>query len=195
MYLRRTESLREAFGAPPSQYRIGSDESLASSAANAREKVMTHTPVSCSMLSALPLPPVSGHWLSGASIFVDPGNCSLLNSLNHNPLYKNRHYSYATYGELDSFTYTKRLRSLRGEVFSVGYASNSGSWKGAYNPSGSFAANDPWTVPIVEFVREAALMGGFAVNMTRPPDWLRPKSWEFFGTSNFGYCVYTVSLG
>mmetsp|Transcript_35900 Transcript_35900/g.77969 ORF Transcript_35900/g.77969 Transcript_35900/m.77969 type:complete len:738 (-) Transcript_35900:113-2326(-) len=125
--------------------------------------------------------------------FVDPENCSRLS--NPSTLFKGRYYSYATCGELDSFTYTERLRSLKGRTFQVGYNSNSGGWKGAHNPSGSFAVNKQWTGPAVDFIHEAALEAGFTVNMTQPPEWLREKSKEFFGNSNFDFCVYATSLG
>jgi len=146
----------------------------------------------CTLIVPLP-PECNKSFCKRSWCFVDPDNCSRL----HNPgsLFKDRHYSYATCGELDQFTYTERLKSLKDRTFQVGYGSNSGGWKGAYNPAGSFAANRQWTGPAVDFVRRAALEGGFYINMTRPPDWLRNNSMEFFGNSNFDLCVYAVSLG
>ena len=142
----------------------------------------------------VPLPPdCDKSFCKRSWCFVDPAKCSRL----HNPstLFKGRHYSYATCGELDSFTYTERLRSLKGQTFQVGYNSNSGGWKGAFNPAGSFAVNEQWTGPSVDFIHAAALEGGFTINMTQPPEWLREKSQEFFGNSNFDFCVYATSLG
>jgi len=146
----------------------------------------------CTLIVPLP-PECDKSYCKRSWCFVDPDDCSRL----HNPstIFKNRHYSYATCGELDSFTHTERLRHLRDRTFQVGYGSNSGGWKGAYNPAGSFAINDQWTGPTVDFIRSAALEGGFYINMTQPPEWLRNNSQEFFGNSNFDFCVYAVSLG
>ncbi|KAL7540678.1 hypothetical protein ACHAWF_006757 [Thalassiosira exigua] len=146
--------------------------------------------------SLVPLPPdCDKSYCRRSWCFVDPDNCSLLN--NPSELFDGgkHHYSYATCGELDLFTHTERLKSLKGKTFRVAYARNSGGWKGAYNPAGSFAVNEQWTGPIVDFVREAALEAGFVVKMTEPPPWLRPKSREFFGNGTFDSCVYAVSLG
>jgi hypothetical protein len=109
--------------------------------------------------------------------------------------FADRYYSYAACGELDRFTYTERLRSLKGKTFKVGFTSNSGGWKGGFNPMGSFAVNELWHGPAVDFVREAALVGGFNINITAPPEWLRPNSEEFFGDSSFDLCVFATSLG
>jgi hypothetical protein len=47
--------------------------------------------------------------------------------------------------------------------------------------------NEMWQGPIVEFVKETALVGGFTINMTTPPAWIAPMSLEFFGSSSFDY--------
>eukprot|EP00581_Thalassiosira_minuscula_P013316 CAMPEP_0183713660 /NCGR_PEP_ID=MMETSP0737-20130205/8441_1 /TAXON_ID=385413 /ORGANISM="Thalassiosira miniscula, Strain CCMP1093" /LENGTH=692 /DNA_ID=CAMNT_0025942479 /DNA_START=189 /DNA_END=2264 /DNA_ORIENTATION=+ len=144
----------------------------------------------------VPLPPACDKsYCKRSWCFVDPQNCSKTHSPSKSQPFKGRHYSYATCGELDLFTYTERLQSLKDKTFQVGYSSNSGGWKGAYNPSGSFAVNNQWTGPAVEFINEVALMGKFNINMTQPPEWLRNNSKEFFGDSKFDFCVYAVSLG
>jgi len=144
----------------------------------------------------VPLPPACDKsYCKRSWCFVDPQNCSKTHSPSKSQPFKGRHYSYATCGELDLFTYTERLQSLKDKTFQVGYNSNTGGWKGAYNPSGSFAVNNQWTGPAVDFIREVALAGKFYINMTQPPEWLRNNSKEFFGNSNFDFCVYAVSLG
>jgi hypothetical protein len=143
--------------------------------------------------SIVPLPPdCDKSYCTRSWCYVDE-SCPLLSS--PSSLFKGRYFSYAACGELDRFTYTDRLRSLRGQTFKVGFTSNSGGWKGGFNPSGSFAINEMWHGPIVEFVRESALIGGFTINMTAPPAWIKPMSQEFFGTSSFDYCVFATALG
>ena len=145
--------------------------------------------------SIVPLPPdCDKSYCSRSWCFVDGVTCPLMNT--PSSIFKGRYYSFATCGELDRFTYTDRLRSLKGKTFKVGYTSNSGGWKGAFNPSGSFAIDSKWNGPIVEFIRQAALIGGFTINMTTPPAWIQPMSEEFFGgNSNFDSCVYATALG
>ena len=144
--------------------------------------------------SMVPLPPdCDKSYCQRSFCWVDPNNCA--RKSNPSTLFPGRYYSYATCGELDSFTYTERLKSLKGKTFQVGYVHNTGGWKGAYNPSGSFAMNEQWTGPSVDFFREAALEGGFQINMTQPPDFLKNHSRAFFGSSNFDLCVYATSLG
>jgi len=144
--------------------------------------------------STVPLPPdCDKSYCQRSFCWVDPNNCA--RKSNPSGLFPGRHYSYATCGQLDSFTHTERLKSLKGKTFQVGYVSNTGGWKGAYNPSGSFAINEQWTGPSVDFFREAALEGQFQINMTQPPDFLLNHSRQFFGSSKFDLCVYATSLG
>ena len=122
--------------------------------------------------SVVPLPPdCDMSYCKRSWCFVDK-DCALTNK--PSTVYSGRHYSYATCGELDRFTYTERLKSLDGKHFKVGFTSNSGGWKGSYNPMGSFSVNELWNGPTIEFIKEAALVGGFTINMTSPPEWLRP---------------------
>uniref|UniRef100_A0A7S4NEA8 Ionotropic glutamate receptor C-terminal domain-containing protein n=1 Tax=Odontella aurita TaxID=265563 RepID=A0A7S4NEA8_9STRA len=126
--------------------------------------------------------------------YVDPAKCSLM----HKPsvIFGGRYFSYAACGFMDSFTYTKRLSSLRGKTFNVAFNSNTGGWTGAYHPTGQhFAVDQRWGGPIVNFVRQAALEGGFSMNVTSPPDFLRKESEKYFGKSSFDYCVYAAALG
>jgi len=132
-------------------------------------------------------------WCERSWCYIDPNKCSVDNTPSH--LYKNTSYSYATCGEVNRLKHTERIRSLKGKTFQVGYASNSGGWKGAYNYNGSFATNNLWRGPTVDFIRQAALVGGFRINITAPPEKLVNKSKNFFGNSEFDLCVYAVSLG
>jgi hypothetical protein len=48
---------------------------------------------------------------------------------------------------------------------------------------------------LANFVSDAALLGGFTVNITSPPKRLRLKSQEYFsGNSDFDLCVYATAL-
>jgi hypothetical protein len=145
----------------------------------------------CASTVPLPLDCDKSH-CTRAWCYVDEA-CPLMS--NPSAYFKGRYYSYATCGELDRFTQTERLQSLKGKTFKVGFTSNSGGWKGGFNPEGSFAINELWRGPIVDFVKEAALVGGFTINMTAPPAWIKPKSLEFFGGSSFDYCVFATALG
>mmetsp|Transcript_28086 Transcript_28086/g.39488 ORF Transcript_28086/g.39488 Transcript_28086/m.39488 type:complete len:746 (-) Transcript_28086:46-2283(-) len=132
-------------------------------------------------------------WCARAFCYVDPNKCQRLNRPSQ--YFKHRSYSYATCGFMNSFTSKDRLKTLEDRNFRVGFNSNSGGWKGAYNPEGSFAVNDQWTGPMVEFLQHAAQEGKFEVTITAPPEWLRNESKKFFGGSSFDYCVYATALG
>ena len=130
--------------------------------------------------------------------FVDPKNCALYHKASSVYPNNNIHYSYATCGHMDSFTFTERRKSLQGQTLQVALNSNTGGWMGAYHPEGSFATTSngaPWTGPMVEFLKDAATRGGFRLNITAPPMWLREESAKFFGDSSFDACVYATSLG
>lgn len=142
----------------------------------------------------IPLPPdCDKSFCQRSFCFVDPKNCSLY----HKPssVYPELHYSYATCGHMDSFTYMERRKSLQGRTLKVALNSNTGGWMGAYNPEGSFAMNQLWSGPMVEFIKDAARRGGFDLDITAPPEWLRAESQKFFGDSSFDFCVYATSLG
>uniref|UniRef100_A0A7S4RFW6 Ionotropic glutamate receptor C-terminal domain-containing protein n=1 Tax=Ditylum brightwellii TaxID=49249 RepID=A0A7S4RFW6_9STRA len=132
-------------------------------------------------------------WCARSWCFVDPSNCKLL----HTPSihFTDRHFSYATCGQIDSFTLSERKKAIKDKTYQVALNSNSGGWRGSYNPEGSFAVNNRWSGPIVDFLRTSALEGGFTMNITRPPEWIREDAKKFFGSSSFDYCVYAVSLG
>jgi hypothetical protein len=80
----------------------------------------------------------------------------------------------------------------------VGLNSNTGGWLGAYS-SEKVQFDGPiekWSGPVVNFVKQAAFKGGFYINVTSPPDFLRNKSNEFFDSeSSFDFCVYATALG
>ena len=132
-------------------------------------------------------------WCSRSFCYVDPDQCDLLHRPSH--YFRHRYYSYATCGFMDYWTASKRVNSLRGDTLRVAFNSNTGGWKGASNVDGSFAINNMWKGPIVEFMNNAAFRGGFTINVTAPPSWLREGSQRFFGPSSFDYCVYATSLG
>eukprot|EP00978_Attheya_sp_CCMP212_P018825 scaffold51983_cov35-Attheya_sp.AAC.1 len=58
---------------------------------------------------------------------------------------------------MDSFTETKRLDSLKGNVLRVGFNHNSGGWKGAYSKEKTHFKGPAnlWDGPSIQFVREA----------------------------------------
>lgn len=150
--------------------------------------------------TSTPLPLGCGRsWCQRPWCFVDPDDCALLNRPSE--LFRGddgapRHYSYATCGFMDSFTYTERLNSLKNKTLKVAFNSNTGGWKGAYNPGGSFdLREDMWTGPVVNFVRRAAIEGGFEMDVVSPPEWLKNQSERFFGSSSFDRCVHSAALG
>jgi len=129
--------------------------------------------------------------------YVDPNNCDLRAT----PSIWNesfRFYSYATCGDVDSFTSSKRISAVTNRVYKVGFNRNSGGWQGAYSESGKQFEGPiaQWSGPTVEFAFEAARAGGFLLNLTEPPEYLRPRSQKYFNsTSSFDFCVYATSLG
>lgn len=152
--------------------------------------------------SFLPLdtdpPSCTQNWCSRNWCYIDPNNCDKLvkkfsDYLPESGLW----YSYATCGELDSFTNTTRLNALRNQTFNVGFNHNSGGWTGAYSQKKQhfIGPGTAWSGPAVEFVREAARIGNFRVNLTVPPAELKNKSLEYFSASMFDYCVYATALG
>ncbi|CAB9525071.1 receptor ionotropic, kainate 3 [Seminavis robusta] len=147
---------------------------------------------SCTNVEPLP-PDCDKSFCQRSFCFVDPLNCSLY----HKPssIFPNIHYSYATCGFMDSFTYSERIKSLSGRVLKVALNANTGGWMGAYNQEGSFATNPYWTGPVVDFMVDAAQRGGFAFNVTQPPKWIEAEAAKFFGNSSFDLCVYATSLG
>lgn len=130
--------------------------------------------------------------------YVNPDNCQLLSrrSLLYPDSY--RFYSYATCLDVDSFTSAARISSLQNRVFKVGFNHNSGGWQGAYSSNavqfeGPF---DVWSGPTVDFAITGAERGGYRMNLTVPPEFLRNHSMKYFNSaSNFDLCVYATSLG
>ena len=127
--------------------------------------------------------------------YVDPNHCEKLVRtvspiLPHSKIW----YSYATCGELDSFTNTTRLNALRGSTLRVGFNRNSGGWTGSYSTKNIHfeGPGSAWYGPAVEFVREAARIGGFNVNITPPLAELKNKTVEYFSTSPFDHCEYLI---
>jgi len=146
-------------------------------------------------------PPPSSYdksWCGRPWCFVDPTNCALLNRRSNTFSKSGRFYSYATCGAMDFFTKENRIAALEGRVLNVGMNANTGGWLGAYSADNEHFKGPMkrWSGPVVEFVKEAAYKGGFSINITEPPDFLRNKSDAFFGgTSAFDFCVYATSLG
>lgn len=130
--------------------------------------------------------------------YVNPNNCELLNR--RSVLYPDstRFFSYATCWDVDSFTSAARISSLQNRVFKVGFNHNSGGWQGAYSSNAVqyVGPSDVWSGPTVDFAITGAERGGYRMNLTVPPEFLRNRSMEYFNSaSNFDFCVYATSLG
>lgn len=133
-------------------------------------------------------------WCKMQFCFIEAKNCALA----HRSIDSFRYldYSFATCGNMDHFTQTSRRNSLWGKSLKVAYAANTGGYVGAYNVNGSFAFNDGWSGPAVDFVAEVAKSSNFNIEMVAPPDFLIEPAKEFFNsTSHFDLCAYAVSLG
>ena len=145
-------------------------------------------------IKKFPLPDdCKNSWCRRSWCYVDPNNCGLLHSTSTQ--YPDLAYSYSTCGFLDSFSSFDKLSSLQGKTLKVGFNANSGGWKGAYNRNGHFALDNLWEGPLVEFVKDAALLGGFELETAAPPEWLKNASKAYFGGSSLDLCVYATSLG
>ncbi|CAB9497408.1 glutamate receptor [Seminavis robusta] len=152
-----------------------------------RAKHMVPSPFGCDM-----------SWCSRSWCFVDPLNCTLASRRSSAFAHSNRHYSYATCGHMDIFTHVQRFKALEGQIFKVGFNSNSGGWLGAYNKDKQHYQGpiDNWSGPVVDFVIQAARIGRFQMEITPPPPTLWVHSVEYFESeSNFDFCVYAASLG
>jgi len=126
--------------------------------------------------------------------YVNEKSCNLVYSQSH--VYEDSQYSMATCGYVDGKKDLYDFSALKGKTLNVALNSNSGGWKGAYNPEGPFAMNNLWEGPALEFVQHAASQGGFILNYTKPPEWIYNYSREYFGSDSlFDYCVYAVGLG
>lgn len=147
-----------------------------------------------SCVTEIPLPEnCDRSWCYRSFCYVDPENCDA----NYAPstFWKSLYYSYATCGHMDSFTAVDRVKALQNQTYKVAINSNTGGWMGAYNVDGHFSMNGKWDGPLVHFIRDAAIKGGFKLDMQAPPEWLKNESLDFFGSSSFDYCVYATSLG
>jgi hypothetical protein len=130
--------------------------------------------------------------------YVDPNNCELMNSRSLTFPNTYRFYSYATCHDIDSFTSSQKAASMKNRIFKVGFNSNSGGWQGAYskNKAHFLGPVDLWSGPTVQFAIEGAIRGGFQINLTEPPEFLRNRSQVYFNsTSSFDFCVFAASLG
>lgn len=144
----------------------------------------------------IPAPFCDNSWCTRQWCYVDPNECSLLNR--RSSVSPELFYSYATCGDADSFSLNNRFKALRNRVLKAGFNSNSGGWLGAYSNNGTQFQGpfSRWSGPVVDFVQQSALRGGFQIELTEPPRDLRSKAQDFFqSSSNFDYCVYATSLG
>lgn len=133
-------------------------------------------------------------WCSRSWCYVETTSCALRSSLSS--LFEEMEYSYATCGDMDSFTGNALISSLQGKTIRAAFNSNTGGYLGAYNKEGSFALNNEWTGAIVDFVSTAAVAGGFDIEVVAPPEFLREEAIKFFNsTSSFDFCVYATALG
>lgn len=153
----------------------------------------------CAKGSTITPPPIDCDrtWCDRHWCWVDPNNCTLLNKRSTIFPDSNRFYSYATCWDMDSFTQNQRLGSLEKKILRAGFNSNSGGWLGAYSSAKTQFAGpvSVWSGPAVSFVTEAARAGNFLINITEPPEFLREHSKEYFGKSDFDFCVYATALG
>lgn len=137
-------------------------------------------------------------WCARSWCFVNTNKCD---KLGNQPTVvipnRNLSYSYATCGQVDYFETEAKLSSLRNQTFNVGFNHNSGGWTGSYsrNKEHFLGPSSLWYGPSVEFIREAARVGGFRVNITSPPEKLMNDSSEYFSDSRFDLCVYATGLG
>ncbi|CAB9520799.1 glutamate receptor [Seminavis robusta] len=147
-------------------------------------------------VTKIPLPDnCDKSWCRRAWCYVDSNSCSVEKAQSSLWESKSLAYSYAACGFMDSYTSSDRLRDLQNRTLRVAFNSNSGGWQGAYNEEGHFAMNAQWYGPLIDFVSDAAILGGFELEATVPPEWLRNSSKAFFGGSAFDLCIYAVSLG
>lgn len=145
------------------------------------------------------LPDCPNTWCARSWCFVDTNNCKNLASVPVPALSPDKtiSYSYATCGEPDYFAREAQISTLRGKILNVGFNHNSGGWAGSYsrNENHFEGPGSVWYGPAVEFVKEAAQVGNFRINLTAPPEKLLNLSQEYFSSSRFDYCIYATGLG
>ena len=137
-------------------------------------------------------------WCSRRWCYVDPASCSLLLRRSVELPNSNRYYSYATCNEMDSYTKSNRLSSLKGKTIRAGYNANTGGWTGAYSVDGSHFSGPAsrWSGPVVDYIHQSSRLGEFQIQIQEPPDFLVNKSIEFFNSnSKFDLCAYATALG
>jgi len=133
-------------------------------------------------------------WCPKEFCFVDARKCTLLHR--SSPSFSSIDYSFATCGKMDFFVESDRFEALRGKTVKVGYVANTGGYVGSYHVNGSFAMDDLWTGPIVDFAEKVSELGGFTIQMVEPPDTIVDKATEYYNsTSVFDLCLYATSLG
>jgi len=135
------------------------------------------------------------NWCSESWCYVNPNKCNLTNSVSG--IYENEGaYSYATCGSFDHLKSLLDSQTLVGQTIKSAFTANSAGYKGAYNPSGSFAIDDQWSGPLVNFFEKVTLASGFNVDFVVPPSWIEEKAYEFYNnTSHFDHCFYAAELG
>ena len=146
--------------------------------------------------SQIPIPKsCEDSWCLRSWCYVDPQNCQVEHQ--NSSLRVGVALSFAACGHLPQLTFEDRYSRLENRTFKVALNHNTGGWRGAYHPSEqSFATDNKfWHGPMVEFMQESAKDGGYSLEITRPPEWLKNESEKFFGNSEFGYCVYATALG
>lgn len=133
-------------------------------------------------------------WCGRSWCYIDPKNCTLENE--ESSLFLGKAYSFATCGYMDTFLGPALIASLKEKNLKVAFAANTGGYLGAYNNKGSFAVNNDWDGPVVEFITRAALSAEFSIEIVSPPDHLRADANEYLDSAtNFDFCVYAAALG
>ena len=145
-------------------------------------------PVHRRCLSATP------DWCSREWCYVaDPDQCALARS--HSTYFQDSglYFSYATCGELDTFSPTMEREPLRGAMLQVGIQNNSGGWQGSYNfEFGTHARQGEWTGPLWHFFNATAEWEGFYYNITDAPAIVKEKSGS---GSSFWHCTHGTATG
>ena len=129
--------------------------------------------------------------------YVDRNNCDHLEKSPTILFNDDRYYSYATCGDVDTFTGKQRIASLYNRTMRVALLRNSGGWSGAYSSTGEHFKG-PWSLwkgVAVDLIQQAAIEGRFNLNLTSFPDFSE-QALESVGSANeFGQCAHAASLG
>ena len=136
-------------------------------------------------------------WCSKSFCYVDPHNCALLKTPSVFFTESDRHFSYATCGDVDIFNDAMIVSKLSGKNIRIGLNHNPGGIYGAYQKDKMDLTGplEAWRGPILDFVLEASATANFTVELVEPPEVIRNKSSAYWGESPFDRCIYAAALG